>query len=192
MIKLLRWTYHKFHIVKMSKYKRLVLTVVTLAAVLLPFCLAESDEQYCKLGEPNSSVPCNKPCREYNAAEVPMNQFTNPFYMATTPVKSRDGWKLKKTYDLNNKWHSMCHTYFFPFWNTVLRLFEVKSKFCLTARIGSKRYFFPIDFEVNCKLGLKSVIKKEKNVLRGDGGRKSAKTVSLITWMTLQIKYLRF
>ena len=59
----------------MLKYKHIVLAVLIFSvAVLLPLCLAESDEQYCKLGEPSSSVPCKKPCREYNAEEVSISQ----------------------------------------------------------------------------------------------------------------------
>jgi hypothetical protein len=62
----------------------------------------------------------------------------------------------------------MRHTYFFHFLKH--RFKDVGSeKFCFTARLRFKRHFFLIYFALKSKLGLKSLIKKEKNVIWGEG-----------------------
>ncbi len=64
-----------------------------------------------------------------------------------------------------------------------LVLLEVNRFGGLTARLGSLRYFLWIHWTVQFKLGLKISDQKHKNVTQG-GGRKRAKKVSRIIWIT--------
>jgi len=69
---------------------------------------------------------------------------------------------------------TILHPNFFAFQNTIFNAFGSKKYYCLTARLGIKRYFPTCSFHKSRYRSIKAVIYKSK-MSNGEGGRGSEK-----------------